>query len=50
MAKRQVSCDCGTIVREEREDELVRAVQEHAREVHDMELTRKQILAMAEPV
>ncbi len=41
-------CDCGTVVRGETDDELVANVQEHAREVHDMELTREQILAMAQ--
>ncbi|MDP9349518.1 MAG: DUF1059 domain-containing protein [Gemmatimonadota bacterium] len=49
MAQKQVSCDCGKIIREPSDDQLVRAVQEHAREVHRMELTREQVLAMAEP-
>ena len=40
-------CDCGYVVRGETDDELVANVQEHAREVHDMELTREQVLAMA---
>ncbi|MEX2467073.1 MAG: DUF1059 domain-containing protein [Gemmatimonadota bacterium] len=50
MAKKQVSCDCGTVIREEADDALVEAVRKHAREVHDMELSRDQVLAMAEPV
>lgn len=50
MAQKKVSCDCGKTIREEDDDELVRIVQEHARDVHDMELTREQILAMAKPV
>lgn len=50
MSRKQVSCDCGKIIREETEEELVQTVREHAREVHDMELTREQILAMARPV
>ncbi len=41
-------CDCGYVVRGETDDELVANVQEHAREVHDMEITREQILAMAQ--
>ena len=44
-----MQCDCGYVVRGETDDELVANVQEHAREVHDMELTREQILAMAQP-
>lgn len=50
MSEKQVSCDCGKTLREETDDELVQAVQEHAREAHDMDLTREQILAMAKPV
>lgn len=50
MARKQVSCDCGTIIREETDEELVAAVQTHARKVHKMELTREQVLSMAEPV
>lgn len=50
MSQKQVACDCGKIIRETTDDQLVAAVQKHAREVHDMELTREQILSMAEPV
>jgi predicted small metal-binding protein len=50
MTEKQVSCDCGEVIREESEEELVRAVKEHADEVHDMDLTREQVLAMARPV
>jgi predicted small metal-binding protein len=50
MAHKQVSCDCGKVIRAEGDDQLVTAVQKHAREVHDMPLTREQVLSMAEPV
>lgn len=50
MATKQVSCDCGKVIRQESDDQLVADVQEHARQVHEMELTRDQVLAMAEPV
>jgi predicted small metal-binding protein len=43
-----MQCDCGYVVRGETDDELVANVQKHAREVHDMELTREQVLAMAQ--
>ena len=43
-----MQCDCGHVVRGETDDELVANVQKHAREVHDMEITREQILAMAQ--
>jgi predicted small metal-binding protein len=50
MGAKQVSCDCGKTIRESSDDELVDVVQKHAREVHNMELTREQVLSMAEPV
>lgn len=50
MAQKQVCCDCGKTIRETSDDALVAAVQKHAREVHKMELTREQILSMAEPI
>ena len=43
-----MQCDCGYVVRGETDDELVANVQEHAREVHEMEITREQVLAMAQ--
>ena len=43
-----MQCDCGDVVRGDTDDELVANVQRHAREVHDMELTREQVLAMAQ--
>jgi predicted small metal-binding protein len=44
-----VTCDCGVTVRAETEDEFVAKVQQHGREAHDMEVTREQALAMAQP-
>lgn len=49
-SEKRVSCDCGTTIREESDDALVHAVQKHAKEVHAMDLTREQVLSMAEPV
>jgi predicted small metal-binding protein len=43
-----MQCDCGHVVRGETNDELVANVQKHAREVHDMEITKEQVLAMAQ--
>lgn len=50
MADKQVACDCGTTIREKSDEALVRAVQKHANEVHSMDMTREQVLSMAEPV
>lgn len=46
MAK-VIHCDCGYVVRGETDDELVADAQTHARDAHDMEITREQALAMA---
>jgi len=50
MSDKQVACDCGKTIRESNDDALVQAVQQHAKEVHQMDLTREQVLSMAEPV
>ena len=49
MPEKKVSCDCGKTMRGANDDELVRIVQRHAKDVHNMTLTREQVLAMAEP-
>ena len=43
-----IQCPCGTALRAEEED-LVAKAQQHAKELHGMELTREQALAMAQP-
>ena len=50
VSQKQVSCDCGKTIREGNDEDLVQAVQKHAKQVHNMELSREQVLAMAEPV
>ena len=44
-----ITCPCGTVVRAKDDDALVMEAQQHAREVHAMDLTREQVLAMASP-
>ena len=44
-----INCPCGYIVRAENDEALVAKAQEHAKEVHQMDLTREQALAMAKP-
>ena len=48
MATKKVACDCGKTITERNDDELVKAVQKHAQDVHRMDLSREQVLAMAE--
>jgi predicted small metal-binding protein len=44
-----INCDCGFLVRGETDDELVANAQTHAREVHNMEISREQALSLATP-
>jgi len=46
MAK-QVTCDCGFMLRTPSDDELVKHVQLHAKDTHSMDLTPEQALARA---
>ncbi len=45
----EARCDCGWSARAAR-DELIRKIQEHAREAHGLEVTPEQALAQARPV
>ena len=49
MAAKKVTCDCGKTMREPDDEKLISTVQKHAKDVHNMTLTREQILAMEEP-
>ena len=44
-----ITCPCGFIVNGASDEELVARAQKHAKEVHQMELTKEQALAMARP-
>jgi predicted small metal-binding protein len=48
MAK-VINCPCGFVVRGDTDEQLVARAQEHAKTVHQMDLTRDQALAMAKP-
>ena len=49
MVTKTVRCDCGFIVRSSDDDKLVTELQQHARDDHGMNLSREQVLAMAQP-
>jgi len=49
MAGKRVACDCGATVRAATDAELIAQVRAHAQQVHGMQLSDEQILAMAEP-
>jgi len=44
-----ITCPCGFALQGQNDDEVVKKAQEHAKSVHDMELTREQALDMARP-
>lgn len=44
-----INCPCGFVVKGESEDQLVQRAQEHAKQMHQMDLSREQALAMAKP-
>jgi len=46
---KKVDCECGVTLTAATDDELYESVRKHASEVHDMEITREQALAMAKP-
>lgn len=49
--RKRVTCECGWSHESDSEDDLVEAVQKHAREAHNMEgVTREQALAQAKPI
>jgi predicted small metal-binding protein len=49
MVMKAVRCDCGFVVRSSDEDKLVAELQKHAHDDHGMNLSRAQVLAMAQP-
>lgn len=49
MSGHTIECPCGTVLRGDDEDQVVSVAQDHAKSVHDMELTDEQARAMARP-
>jgi len=45
---KRITCECGFVARGATDDELVEVIQKHVKEVHDIDLRREQVLAMAE--
>jgi predicted small metal-binding protein len=44
-----IQCPCGFVVKGDSDDQLVSRAQQHARDVHQMDLSREQALSMARP-
>ena len=49
MNQKVINCPCGVVVTGENDDDVVAKAQKHAKEVHQMDLTREQALSMARP-
>ena len=49
MSGQLIECPCGTVLRGEELDDVVAEAQQHAKSVHDMDLTDEQAKAMARP-
>ena len=47
---KQAVCDCGFMVRTNSEDEIVKHLQIHVKDVHSMDVTREQALASVRTV
>jgi predicted small metal-binding protein len=44
-----INCPCGFVLKGNSDDEVVQKAQAHAKQVHQMDLSREQALAMAKP-
>jgi predicted small metal-binding protein len=44
-----ITCPCGVVIRGQSDEDVVAQAQQHAKNVHQMELSREQALAMARP-
>jgi predicted small metal-binding protein len=44
-----ISCSCGVAIRGTEDDDMVATARQHAKEVHDMELSQEQARGMIEP-
>ncbi len=44
-----ITCPCGFVLQADSDDQLVAKAQQHAKDVHQMDLSREQALAMARP-
>ena len=44
-----INCPCGFVLKGDSDDQVVSQAQAHAKDVHQMDLTREQALSMARP-
>ena len=44
-----INCPCGFVLKGDSDEDVVQKAQAHAKQVHQMELSKEQALAMAKP-
>jgi predicted small metal-binding protein len=44
-----ITCPCGFVLKGDSDDDVVAKAQAHAKQVHQMELSKEQALSMAKP-
>jgi predicted small metal-binding protein len=44
-----ITCPCGFVLKGDSDDDVVQKAQAHAKQVHQMDLSREQALSMAKP-
>ncbi len=49
MSGHTIECPCGTVLRSDDVDDVVAEARQHAKSVHDMDLSEEQARSMARP-
>ena len=47
--KKIIQCPCGAVIEGSSDEDVVKQAQDHARKVHQMDLSHEQALSMARP-
>jgi predicted small metal-binding protein len=47
--KKVIQCPCGSIIEGQDDEDVVKKAQEHAKTIHNMDLSREQALSMSRP-
>jgi predicted small metal-binding protein len=47
--KKVIHCPCGSVIEGSNDEDVVKKAQDHAKTIHNMDLSREQALSMARP-
>ena len=47
--KKVIQCPCGSMIEGDSDDDVVKKAQQHAKTIHNMDLSKDQALSMARP-